>query len=328
MDFGLRTTVAKEGTKRRGQLTHVVRNAGFDQDWQGIHDRGGGGVGEDCGVKGQPSRQMGQHQRCQKDTEFVEVDIGHVQDILQFDGTLQYNTAVVQQTVSKAIHRFNELGREGDRAGRGRKLTANRKIIKKRLQRNSRVSVRKNARETGKSNSSVHRIAKKELNLKAYKLQKVQLLTDKNKRVRLERCHHLKHRTTGQRWKCILFTDEKLFPLEQTHNHKTTGAGSLRLLARHPSSNTAKIRSRLQYGLEFAPADVLPWAQQHFGDADKTFQQDSAPAHKAKLTQDWCRAHFPDFFESAEWSTYSPDVNPMGYSVWFRPGPVLYATKV
>ncbi|UYV72585.1 hypothetical protein LAZ67_9003861 [Cordylochernes scorpioides] len=32
---------------------------------------------------------------------------------------------VPQQTVSKAIHRFNELGHEGDRAGRGRKRTAN-----------------------------------------------------------------------------------------------------------------------------------------------------------------------------------------------------------
>ncbi|UYV69404.1 hypothetical protein LAZ67_6003481 [Cordylochernes scorpioides] len=55
---------------------------------------------------------------------------------------------------------------------------------------------------------------------KAYKFQKVQLLTDDNKRVRLERCHQLKHRDTRQRWKSILSTDEKLFPLEQAHNHQ------------------------------------------------------------------------------------------------------------
>ncbi|UYV77161.1 SVEP1 [Cordylochernes scorpioides] len=60
-----------------------------------------------------------------------------------------------------------------------------------------------------------HRIAKKELNLKAYKL-----LTDENKRVRLEKCRRLKHRATGQRWERILFTDEKLFTLEQAHNHQ------------------------------------------------------------------------------------------------------------
>ncbi|UYV70461.1 hypothetical protein LAZ67_7003117 [Cordylochernes scorpioides] len=41
---------------------------------------------------------------------------------------------VLQQTVSKTIHRFNVLGHEGDRSGRGRKRIANCKIIKKRLQ--------------------------------------------------------------------------------------------------------------------------------------------------------------------------------------------------
>ncbi|KAH0999211.1 hypothetical protein HUJ05_009553 [Dendroctonus ponderosae] len=39
---------------------------------------------------------------------------------------------------------------------------------------------------------------------------------------------------------------------------------------------------------------VLPRAQQHFGDADWTFQQDSASAHKAKATQGCCRTHFSD----------------------------------
>ncbi|UYV74464.1 mig-6 [Cordylochernes scorpioides] len=64
-------------------------------------------------------------------------------------------------------------------------------------------AMRKIGRETGKGKSSVHR-----------------LLTDENKRVRLERCHQIKHRATGQPWERILFTDEKQFTLEQTHNHQ------------------------------------------------------------------------------------------------------------
>ncbi|UYV67247.1 hypothetical protein LAZ67_5000032 [Cordylochernes scorpioides] len=229
---------------------------------------------------------------------------------------------VPQQTVSKAIHRFNELGHEGDCAGRERKRTANiyakLKITKKRLQRNSRMSVRKIARETGISKSSVHRIVKRnstsrrtstknisssrmrirlercrqlkhratgqrwerilftdkklftleqthnhqndrrckmsELNLKAYKLQKVQLLADEKKRVRLERCRQLKHRATGQRWERILFTDEKLLTLEQEHNHQNDSP--LRLPARRPSSNIAIIR--LWYGPGFTPVARPP----------------------------------------------------------------------
>jgi len=48
--------------------------------------------------------------------------------------------------------------------------------------------MRKIARETGINQESIRQIAKEDLHLKSYKLQKVQLLTDDNKRVRLERC--------------------------------------------------------------------------------------------------------------------------------------------
>ena len=67
---------------------------------------------------------------------------------------------------------------------------------------------------------SVRQMAKRELHLMPYKLQKVQLLTDENKRVRLQRCRQLKRRAASQRWERILFTDEKLFTVEQAHNHQ------------------------------------------------------------------------------------------------------------
>ena len=75
-----------------------------------------------------------------------------------------------------------------------------------RVHRNSCISMRKVAREIGISERSVRRIAKNELGIRSYKIQKAQLLTKENKRVRLERCKLLHQWHAGPD---ILFTDEK-----------------------------------------------------------------------------------------------------------------------
>lgn len=121
---------------------------------------------------------------------------------------------VPQQTVSKGIRRYEELGHEGDRPGRGRKPTRNtsrlRTIIKKRVLRKSQVSMRKIAREVGVNRGTVRKIAKNGLRLKPFKLQRAQRLTDVNKKIRLQRCRELKVRAAGQNWERFLFTDEEV----------------------------------------------------------------------------------------------------------------------
>lgn len=75
---------------------------------------------------------------------------------------------VPKQTVSDAICRFRELGHYGRRPGSGKKrsvnTSANRQIIRKRVKRNPRVSMRKVARETGIKREMVRLMAKNELN--------------------------------------------------------------------------------------------------------------------------------------------------------------------
>ena len=46
------------------------------------------------------------------------------------------------------------------------------------------------------------------------------------------------------------------------------------------------------------------------------FQQDGAPAHGAKLAQDWLISHCPDFIDKDSWPPNSPDMNPLDYAVW------------
>lgn len=253
---------------------------------------------------------------------------------------------VPKQTVSDAIRRFKELGHSGRRPGSGRKRTinisSNRQIISKRIKRNSRLSMRKVARETGLKRESVRMIAKNELQLRPYKIQKVQLLTDENRRVRLQRCRVLKQRAAGQRWERILFSDEKLFTIEQAHNLQND-----RIWTSKPTSNFKTVERRQNpesvmvwggicasgktplifvdkgvkinqelYRRDILESVLLPWSKQHFKNEEWIFQQDSAPAHKAKKTQEWCKSNFPDFITSQEWPPYSPDLNPMDYSIW------------
>ena len=58
--------------------------------------------------------------------------------------------------------------------------------------------------------------------------------------------------------------------------------------------------------------------QELFDGEDWVFMQDSAPAHKAKTTQEWLEGHVPSFITAREWPPYSPDLNPMDYYVWGR----------
>ena len=157
---------------------------------------------------------------------------------------------VPRQTVSAAIKRFNELGHEGDRPGRGRKRTINiaggRQLIQKCVNRKSRVSMRKITRETGISCESVRRMVKQQLGLKSYKFQKGQLLTDENKHVRLQRCHALRRRAAGGRWEKIVFPDEKLVTIEQSHNRQNDRICSAE--APGPSATIEHRQTRLCFG--------------------------------------------------------------------------------
>lgn len=61
---------------------------------------------------------------------------------------------------------------------------------------------------------------------------------------------------------------------------------------------------------------VQPCIKAHFETRPYVFQQDSAPAHKAKTVQQWCQNNLYDFISSSQWPPNSPDINPLDYSVW------------
>lgn len=256
---------------------------------------------------------------------------------------------IPRTTVFNNLKRFKETGTMDDRprSGRPKTATSNRivKVIREKIRRDPRRSMRKMAADAGISEKSVRRICKTRLNLRPYKIQKAHVLTESMKKIRLQRCKALLKRFTAARHSVVVFTDECLFNIEQFVNHQNdrilvgnmqdaNDSGRIASRSGHPQSVMAfggitsdgktplifvdqgvKVNSR-NYLNDILKKELLPWALSHFGNRQWTFQQDSAPAHKAKIVQDWCAANFPDFISAKEWPPYSPDLNPMDYSVW------------
>lgn len=250
-----------------------------------------------------------------------------------------------ESTVRDAIKRYKELGTLSDRVGRGRKRSVRtprmREVIRRRINRNSGVSMRKMAKSLDIDEKSVRTIVHLDLGLKSYKIAKCHHLNDKMKLNRLQKAKILLRKFAQGRHRNIVFTDEKIFTVERQHNHQNDrqllkpGSKNREAVTRshHPASVmvwagvTATGKTPLIFIEKGVKIDqnvyqellkdrVAPWAIEHFGNNNWTFQQDWAPSHGAKKTIELCQQIFPSMLTKDEWPSNSPDLNPMDYSVW------------
>jgi hypothetical protein len=53
-----------------------------------------------------------------------------------------------------------------------------------------------------------------------------------------------------------------------------------------------------------------------YPDGNYVFQQDSAPAHPVQTTQQYLKETMAKFWTLMDWPLYSPDLNPLDFSVW------------
>lgn len=254
--------------------------------------------------------------------------------------------------VGRTIKRFEETGSIKKRYGGGRRSTstgrANVANVRKRMARNSERSAAQMARELNVSDRSVRRILKDKLKLKPFKRFKSQELTTLQRSKRFERSKVLIRMGRRGELPNLVFSDEKTFCIEQFVNKQNdrnwlSGRASdhsdeLRVTRRQGADqvmvwaaitengrsplifmpmgrNEVKINQHI-YRENVLEAGLLPWAREHFGSKRWTFQQDSAPSHKAKGTQNWLKKNVPAFIPHELWPSSSPDLNPLDYCVW------------
>lgn len=146
---------------------------------------------------------------------------------------------ISRQLISSTIKRWRETGSIADRPRTGRPRTARTptriKAVGARIRRNPRRSQRKVASQMKESRSSIQRILKQDLGLTPFKRRKVHGLTMQQRKTRLERSKTLLQRYDFCNGERIVFSDEKLFVIEEHLNAQNDRvyAGTFEALPEH-----------------------------------------------------------------------------------------------
>lgn len=221
-------------------------------------------------------------------------------------------------------------------------------------------TVRQIARESGIHRSSVHRIVKKELQLKCLKKTNAQELTAANKQARMTRARQLLDKYPRHMVNFIVFTDEKLFtvaaPTNSQNDRFYVRPGTIkkdvnenRLLRTRPTFSKSVMVSVgvsklgcteihfIEPGVKVNGAyyrdnllaqKLLPDIRRISQGEFFVFQQDGAPAHRARDTVSFLERETPDFIPPTLWPPNSPDLNPVDYSIWSVLQEKVYRSRI
>ena len=80
--------------------------------------------------------------------------------------------------------------------------------------------------------------------------------------------------------------------------------------------DTSKTKVNSECYIKQLDDNLLPDCRTLYPDNDFIFQQDGAPSHSSRITQEHLDAITPEFIGKDDWPPQSPDLNPMDYHVW------------
>ena len=250
--------------------------------------------------------------------------------------------------VYRTIKRYQDTGSVVNKPRSGPVTATSKRIkcvVRSRIWRNPRRSQRKMASDLKISPGSLRTIVKRDLGLSSFKRRQVHFLSQSIQVKRIARSKGLLNRYATVGLEKVVFSDEKLFTVEEALNKQND-----RILSRTVSSIPEEYRlvKRVQkpsyvmvwagisaegrIPLVFVPSGVKinantykelilepvvkKLAETMFNNGEFLFQQDGAPAHTARSTQEWLKNEIPGFLSKEEWPPSSPDLNPMDFSIW------------
>lgn len=215
------------------------------------------------------------------------------------------------------------------------------KKISKAVENSPTVSIRKHAKVLKVSEATV-RNGLKVLGKKSLVRPPVPLLTERLKKLRFERSKRLLNKLKKLTVPTVkIFSDKKIFTVDQVYNRRNDriivdqGSPTMPVnKTKHPASVMVlgivasdgkkcppifvpagqKVNTDLY--IKLLSTHLLPWLKKNYPRGNYVFQQDGAPAHTSKKTQDWLATNLKEFWDKSVWPPSSPDLNPMDFSVW------------
>ncbi len=247
-----------------------------------------------------------------------------------------------KMTVSRIIKRFEVFGDNKRRPHKTRKDIKRSPefvaAVERTVKANPGTPIRQLAKRFNVSSSTMGKTIHANLGYKSYVLRVRHLLTERQKLARVTRGTKIINSLKSTGGHLRFFSDEKIFTVDRFINRRNA-----RWICKEPCDVPMVFRSKnptyvmvlgvvcsngsvmpphffkagqkvnKEVYLEVLRDVVKPWMDTVANGTLYTFQQDGAPAHKAKVVQQWLKEEVPHFWDAQTWPPSSPDLNPCDF---------------
>ncbi len=277
----------------------------------------------------------------------MEAKRQRILDLLHAGVPVSKVTTIVECSVATVYRTYNTFKARGDikrkegSGGHNKKKTETFMMgVACEIEASPTTSKRAMAKDLGVSEKTIRTVVK-ELGAFSYVRRRRQLLTEQTKKSRVAKGKLLLWWLRKNPSTVKIFSDKKMFVVDQARNARNDRYLAYCVDEVPPINQTKHPQGVMMLGVvasdgkrmppHFFPAglkintevylDVLtnvvkPWLDENYPQGNYVWQQDSAPAHKSKICQAFCKDNFAKFWPSTMWPPSSPDANPLDFAVW------------
>ncbi|QQP41915.1 Transposable element tcb2 transposase [Caligus rogercresseyi] len=250
-----------------------------------------------------------------------------------------------KSTVYKVVKAFDNEGkdRRADHSSRADKIRTPRfwAGLNKSIDAHPNTPISKLAKDRNVHRSTIEKAIKVDLRYRSRARATKHLLTEQNIADRVSKGKILINQMKSKSGFLRFFSDEKIFTIDASHNRRNDRWICLDADEVKPFMKTKNPASNMVLAVISTEGDVMPpyffqkketvnkevykrvleevvvpWMDDVADGRPYTFQQDSAPAHRAKIVLDFLALKTPNFWPPSFWPANSPDLNPCDYYLW------------